>query len=177
MMLKLQKRLAACVLHCSPKRVVFDPSRVEDIKEAITKTDIRLLIGEGVITRRPEKGVSRFRANKRKRQKSKGLRRGEGSKKGKATARLSRKEKWMNGIRAQRSFLKYLRYNALITQETFKELYRKSKGGFFRSVKHIKLHLHEHNLLLKAEKTVKIGDKASPEAKQNEKSTVKKSKV
>ena len=40
MNLNLQKRLAANVIGCSEKRVVFDPSRLEDIKEAITKTDI-----------------------------------------------------------------------------------------------------------------------------------------
>lgn len=148
MILKLQKRLAATVLNCSPKRVVFDPARLEDIKEAITKTDIRLLVGEGAIAERPEKGVSRVRANKRKRQKSKGLRRGEGSRKGKATARRPKKQAWMDGIRAQRKFLKYLKGNNLLKPGAFKELYVKSKGGFFRSIKHIKLHIHEHDLML-----------------------------
>jgi large subunit ribosomal protein L19e len=148
MILKLQKRLASTVLNCSPKRVIFDPARLEDIKEAITKTDIRMLVGEGVITERPEKGVSRVRANKRKRQKSKGLRKGEGSRKGKATARRPKKQAWMDRIRAQRNFLKYLRSNNLLKPGAFKELYVKSKGGFFRSIKHIKLHIHEHDLML-----------------------------
>ncbi|MBN2052192.1 50S ribosomal protein L19e [Candidatus Woesearchaeota archaeon] len=168
MMLKLQKRLASIILHCSPKRIVFDPARLEDIKEAITKTDIRLLIGEGVISRRQEVGVSRVRANKRKRQKSKGLRRGEGSRKGKATARLPKKEKWINSIRAQRKFLKYLKHNSLITQKAFKELYLKSKGGFFRSIKHIKLYLNEHNLIIgisKTNKEAKIRKQSKPEEK------------
>jgi large subunit ribosomal protein L19e len=148
MILKLQKRLAANVLNCSPKRVVFDPASLEDIKEAITKTDIRLLIGEGAIWERPEKGVSRFRANKRKRQKSKGLRKGEGSRKGKATARRPKKQAWMDNIRAQRNFLKHLKSNNLLKHGAFKELYVKSKGGFFRSINHIKLYIHEHNLML-----------------------------
>jgi large subunit ribosomal protein L19e len=152
MILKLQKRLAATVLNCSPKRVVFDPARLEDIKEAITKTDIRLLVGEGAISERPERGVSRFRANKRKRQKSKGLRKGEGSRKGKATARRPKKQAWMDRIRAQRKFLKYLKENSLLKPGAFKELYVKSKGGFFRSIKHIKLHIHEHELMLNPEK-------------------------
>lgn len=150
MILKLQKRLGARVLNCSPKRVVFDPSRLEDIKEAITKTDIRLLVGEGAITERPEKGVSRARANKRKRQKRKGLRRGEGSRKGKATARRPKKQAWMDGIRAQRKFLKHLKKNNLLKPGAFKELYVKSKGGFFRSIKHIKLYIHENELTLVA---------------------------
>ncbi len=149
MMLKLQKRLAGSVLNCSPKRVVFDPARLEDIKEAITKTDIRLLIGEGAILKQQEKGVSRARANKRIRQKSKGLRRGEGKRKGKYTARAPKKLTWMNKIRSQRSYLKYLRANGMIKQEDFKQLYLQSKGGYFRSIKHIKLHLHEQNMIIK----------------------------
>ena len=78
MNLSLQKRLAATVIGCSEKRVVFDPGRLEDIKEAITKTDIRLLVGERAIKERPKKSVSRVRANKRRTQKRKGLRKGEG---------------------------------------------------------------------------------------------------
>ena len=45
-MLNVQKRLAAQILKCGRNRVRFDPDRLEDIKEAITKTDIRSLIGE-----------------------------------------------------------------------------------------------------------------------------------
>jgi large subunit ribosomal protein L19e len=149
MILKLQKRLAASILHCSEKRVVFDPARTEDIKEAITKTDIRLLIGEHAIARKREQGVSRARANKRKIQRSKGLRRGAGSRKGKATARNPQKKSWISSIRAQRSFLKDIKAKGLIPGAAFKELYSKSKGGFFRSIKHIKLYINEHNMILK----------------------------
>ena len=152
MKLKLQKRLAANILGCSEKRVIFDPAKLEDIKEAITKTDIRLLIGEGTIKRSPKKGVSRFRANKRKVQKSKGLRKGEGHRKGRATARESRKEAWMKRIRAQRKFLKNLKIKNLIKAEVYKELYTKSKGGFFRSTNHIKLYMQEHKMFSKPQK-------------------------
>jgi len=167
-MLKLQKKLAANVLGCSEKRVVFDPARLEDIKEAITKTDIRLLIGEGSIKERPMIGVSRGRANKRRIQKRKGLRRGEGSRKGKTTARESRKEAWMKKVRAQRRFLSYLRSNRLIKPDVYKQLYTKSKGGFFRNINHIKLYINEHKLFLKPEKSAK-----QIEAKKKEESTKK----
>lgn len=152
MKLTLQKRLSASVLRCSRKRVVFDPSRLEDVKEAITKTDIRMLVGEGVIKGRPKKGVSRVRANKRKTQRRKGLRKGEGKRKGKSTAREPKKEVWMKAIRAKRKFLTHLRGSGLIKPETFKDLYKKSGGGFFRSTNHIKLYISEHNLLLKRTK-------------------------
>jgi len=177
MMLKLQKRLAASILHCSPKRVVFDPARLEDIKEAITKTDIRLLVGEGAITGRPQKGVSRGRANKLKTQKSKGLRKGAGSKKGKATARRPRKKAWMDRIRAQRKFLKHLRNSALIKHEAFKELYSKSKGGYFRSIKHIKIYINEHDLFLAQGKGAKTPlEKIKSKERANEKKNAAKEK-
>jgi large subunit ribosomal protein L19e len=177
MMLKLQKRLAANILHCSPKRVVFDPARLEDIKEAITKTDIRLLVGERAVSKRPQKGVSRGRANKQKIQKSKGLRKGAGSRKGKATARRPTKQAWMDGIRAQRKFLKHLKDNALIKHEAFKELYSKSKGGYFRSIKHIKLYLTEHNLLLAQGKDAKmLQERTTSKQKVAEKNKVTKEK-
>ncbi|HJX05443.1 MAG TPA: 50S ribosomal protein L19e [Candidatus Nanoarchaeia archaeon] len=146
MKLNLQKRLAASVLGCSEKRVVFDPARLEDIKEAITKTDVRLLIGEGAIREAPQKGVSRVRANKRIIQKRKGLRKGLGSRKGKSTAREPRKQAWMNRVRSQRRFIKSLKQH--LKTGAFRELYLKSKGGFFRSVKHIKLYVAEHDMTL-----------------------------
>src|SRR4030042_6964350 len=172
MKLNLQKRLAASVLGCSEKRVILDPARVEDIKEAITKTDIRLLIGEGVIKERPVKGVSRVRANQRKTQKSKGLRRGEGTRKGKATAHKPRKEAWMERHRAQRNFLKYLKSKNLLKPGAFKELYVKSKGGYFRSIKHIKLYINEHTLLLplaQEKKTARTKSKTRSQEKLHEK--------
>lgn len=155
MRLTLQKRIAANVLKCSEKRVSFDPARLEDIKEAITKTDIRLLIGEGAIKEKAKQGVSRVRANKRKIQKRKGLRKGEGCRKGKATAREPKKRAWMKKIRAQRKFLKNLKINGLIKPRDYKPLYNKSKGGFFRNIKHIKLYLSEHNLFLESKQRKK----------------------
>ena len=51
-MLDVQRRLAAQILKCGENRIRFDLERLEDIKEAITKTDIRSLINNGVISRR-----------------------------------------------------------------------------------------------------------------------------
>ena len=47
--MKTQKRLAAYILKCSPKKVKFDETKLEEIKEAITKADIRGLIAQGII--------------------------------------------------------------------------------------------------------------------------------
>ena len=59
-----QKRLAADLCKCSIKRIRFDEDRLEDIKEAITKVDIRGLINDRAIIKLPARGVSRSRARK-----------------------------------------------------------------------------------------------------------------
>ena len=152
MKLKIQKRLAAQCLKCSEKRVLFDPDRLEDIKESITKADLRSLINEEAIKRKPVKGVSKIRARKIKVQKRKGRRKGAGSKKGKKTARLPKKIAWMQKIRIQRKFLKELRNKKIINASTYQTLYMKSKGGFFRSKRHIKLYIEEQELAKKPAK-------------------------
>ena len=65
MKLDNQKRLAAQMLKCSGKRVKFDTDRLDDIKEAITKVDIRGLIKDKAIIKIHSHGVSRGRARKR----------------------------------------------------------------------------------------------------------------
>ncbi|MBD3304690.1 50S ribosomal protein L19e [Candidatus Woesearchaeota archaeon] len=145
--LRLQKRLASEVLECSPHRVHFDPERTSDIREAITKADIRGLVKLGVIGEKKIKGISRVRARKIKVQKRKGRQRGSGSRKGKFTARAKPKEVWMNTVRAQRKFLKELKSKGLLTSANCGALYKKSKGGFFRSVRHIKLFIKEKGMV------------------------------
>ncbi|MFP4402912.1 MAG: 50S ribosomal protein L19e [Candidatus Woesearchaeota archaeon] len=149
--LDFQKRIASSVLKCSKKRVVFDVDELESIKEAITRSDIKSLISEAVVVKKQKKGVSRVRANFIKRQKAKGQRKGHGSRKGKATARTPKKETWMAKIRLQRKFIKSLKDLQLIDNLVYRQLYLKCKGGFFRSKRHIKLYLNEHNLFLKKE--------------------------
>ena len=144
--LQTQKRLAGVVLKASSKRVKFDPARLNDIKAAITKHDIKGLVAEGVITLVPKRGVSRGRARHVAKQRAKGLRKGPGSKEGKATARNPAKLEWMSRVRAQRTFLAELKDKKIITLATYKTLYGKSKGGFFRNIRHIKVYLNEQGL-------------------------------
>lgn len=147
--LKTQKRLAASVLGCSPKRIRFDTSRLEDIKESITKADIKNLITTKAIILYPKRGISRGRARKRRIQKIKGKRKGHGSRKGTKKTRTDKKRDWMNRVRLQRKFLKSLRAKNLISKKIYQTLYLRIKGGFFRSKKHISLYLDEHNLISK----------------------------
>lgn len=146
-MLTLQRRLAAGILKCGRNRIKFDPERLQDIKEAITKMDVRSLVNEGAISKKRLLNTSRFHAREMKRQKIKGRRKGSGSRKGKETARLNPKRSWINRIRLQRDFIKSLRDADMITSAAYHEMYMKSKGGFFRSLRHLKLYTKEKGLV------------------------------
>ena len=149
MKLAVQKRLAADILKCSTKRIKLAPDRLSEMKEAITKADIRALVNDNVIVKVQEKGVSRARANHNANQRRKGLQRGPGSRKGKHTAIVPKKEAWMAKIRAQRSLIAELKAKQIVDAAGYKELYRKAKGGFFRNRRHIKLYIEENNLVQK----------------------------
>uniref|UniRef100_A9A9P6 Large ribosomal subunit protein eL19 n=1 Tax=Methanococcus maripaludis (strain C6 / ATCC BAA-1332) TaxID=444158 RepID=A9A9P6_METM6 len=142
-----QRRIAAAVLDCGIDRVWIDPENLEKVKMAITKDDIRLLINDGIIVKKQEKGISSARKKEVQEQKRKGKRKGPGSRKGAKGARTPKKEKWMNTIRPLRKMLKDLRENEKIERSAYRKLYRMAKGGAFRSRNHMKLYMKEHGIL------------------------------
>lgn len=146
MRLTVQRRLAAQLFKGSPKRVRFDENALADIKEAITKQDLRGLIRDGIIIMRKKQGISRGRVRRDRRQ-------NEGSRKGKSTARTPHKRAWINRIRIQRRFLRELRAGDLVDVKLYRKLALLAKGGYFRSKRHIKLYLDENKLWRKRGKS------------------------
>lgn len=146
-MADLQKRLAAEVMGCGIDRVRFDPAKLKEIRDAITKQDIRRLVQQRAITKKPVLGRSGYQASIRKIRRQKGRRQGPGSREGAKGARRGKKSLWINTIRSQRKYLKLLKGNQSITNDTFKKIYVLAKGGLFRSRGHIRLYLEEHRLL------------------------------
>lgn len=143
MKLRIQKRLAAGVLNTSQSNIRFDESRLEDIKESITKIDIKSLIKDKAIWAKEKPGASRGRARKRQLQRSKGKRKGQGSRKGRATSRNPRKRLWVAHVRKQRDLIKTLKEKGILSKEGHSSLYKKIKGGFFRSERHLKGYINE----------------------------------
>ena len=117
MKLNVQKRIVADLAGVSSKRVVFDETRLDEIKESITKADLKTLIKDKAIKIMPKTGISRGRARFILEQKRKGRMKGQGSRKGKKTARLPRKQVWMIKIRSLKPMLKVLRDKKLIENE------------------------------------------------------------
>ena len=144
--MKNKKRLAAKLLKTSYTKIKFSPESLDEIKKAITRSDMRGLIAVHKITERQTPFHSRARARRNAAQKRKGRQRGKGSREGRKFSLVNRKERWMARIRVQRSFLRELKEKSLISIGNYRMLYAKTKGGYFRNKRHIKLYLTEHNL-------------------------------
>ncbi|MDD1702912.1 MAG: 50S ribosomal protein L19e [Methanoregula sp.] len=133
-----QKRLSASLLKCGVNRVWFDPERLSDIENAISREDLRGLITDGAIKAHQKKGVSRGRARVRTAQRAYGHRKGAGKRKGAKGARTPSKTAWIQKIRAIRKVLVALREAGTIDRHLYRVIYRKAAGGQFRSVAHMK---------------------------------------
>ncbi|MEM3393637.1 MAG: 50S ribosomal protein L19e [Candidatus Methanomethylicia archaeon] len=132
--LRSVRRMAAEILKVGENRVWIDPENIDRAIEAITREDVRTLIKDGVIKKRPEKGTSRREKRKRK---------GPGSRKG---SRLSDKIKWIMKVRAQRKFIKQLKMRRIIDRSTYRRLYKMVKCNAFDSISQIKLYIKEKGL-------------------------------
>ena len=144
--LKSQRRLAAEILKVGQNRVWIDSERIEDAEAAMTREEIKKLIHEGVIKPLPEKGISHARARIVHEKKKKRRRSGTGSRGGSARAKISRKEAWMSKIRALRKRLRELKANKIVTESTYRKLYKMASSGRFVSVADLERHLKTHEL-------------------------------
>lgn len=145
--LRNQRRMASSLLKCGKSRVWMDNDRLEEIAKAVTKNDIRVLIKGGAIKSKYANGISSGRKKYIAKQKSKGRRRGHGSRKGASYARLHRKERWMRTIRPIRSYLTTLKQEKKIDNSTYRRYYDRAKGGEFKSKNHLKTHLISDGIL------------------------------
>lgn len=144
--LKTQRRLAAQILKVGQNRVWIDPERIDYVEVAITREEIRKLIHEGAVKQLPEKGVSRARARILHEKKRKGRRRGPGSRSSSSHAKISKKEAWMNRIRALRKRLRELKTKRIIVENTYRKIYRMASSGKFGSIADMERYLKTHEL-------------------------------
>merc|ERR1711959_457914 len=86
--LKLQKRLAAEVLKCGKRKVWLDPNEVNEISMANSRQNIRKLVKDGFVIKKPENIHSRSRARVAAAAKAKGRHTGYGKRRGTREARL-----------------------------------------------------------------------------------------
>jgi large subunit ribosomal protein L19e len=145
--LKNQRRMAASLLKCGVNRVWIDPLRMEDVADAITRTDIRIQIDAGAIKAKQKRGISRGRTRYYRGQRKKGRGRGQGSRKGTSKARKPKKERWIQTIRPIRERLREFRDEGKIDVSTYRKFYLQAKGGVFKSKSHLETHLRSGGYL------------------------------
>jgi large subunit ribosomal protein L19e len=139
--LKNQRRMAAEVLKCGQNRVWMNPDKLDEVEKCITRADIRTAAASGLIKAKAKNGTSKGRTRYAKEQKAKGKRKGPGSRKGTANARVRDKERWMGTIRPIRAELKAMRADGTITPSVYRLYYRRAKGGLYKSRAHLRQHM------------------------------------
>jgi len=110
MNLKQKKKTSAKILGVGTNKVVFDSGRLDEIKECITKQDIRDLIADGAIKTRENSGRRKIVTQGRRR---------AGSRKKRVR---NTKRDYMNRVRKLRKYLFYLRANNKISKENYQRL-------------------------------------------------------
>lgn len=127
MNLAKKKELAAKTLKVGKKRIVFDSVRLDEIKEAITKQDIKDLKASNAISIREVSG--------RKKNVKRKNRRREGKVKIKVN---TRKQDYVKITRKLREYIKKLKEQNKISLEEYRELRNQIRENAFGSKRKLK---------------------------------------
>jgi len=129
MNLRNKKKLAARTLNVGSNRIIFLESRINEIKEAITKQDIRELFKSGAIIIKEKKG----------RKKSK-------EKRGKRTIKKnidSRKRDYVIITRKLRKYAKNKYKLGEITKDELKKILKEIRNKSFKSQSYLKKYIED----------------------------------
>ena len=127
MKLDLKKRLASKTLKVGKGRILLDNQRLDEIKEAITKQDIKELNESGAIKIKDVGGRRKIKKRKTRRRA------------GKIKVRVKkRKQEYVKITRKLRGYIKELKNQEKIDVETYKDLRKKIRNRIFKSKRNLK---------------------------------------
>ncbi|MDP1695350.1 MAG: 50S ribosomal protein L19e [archaeon] len=126
MNLNKKKALASRVLKIGKKRIVFNINNLNEIKEAITKQDIRDLVANSSIIIKSPKG--------RKKIVKRNLRRRGGSVRKKIK---TGKQDYVKRVRKLRAYLKELRSHDKVSDENYWKIRKELKASIHKTKHHV----------------------------------------